>query len=197
MRAPLYAAVLAAWAALLSSCLAAPSPEDWLAVGYRTPEQTFRTFQTGLRADLPDVEYRCLSADLKHREGVSQAMYREFRDPLFRSQPWLKFAARARIQEVIELAPDRTRIVARVCFLWHRETFAVDLVREDFYELWSAGSRVSDDVFPWEGAVRADDGRLSLAIPLPPGCPPESLDEARVGREWKIDDFPLLEAPDP
>jgi len=49
MRASLYAAFLTTWA-LSSACLSAPTPDQWLAVGFRSPEQTFGTFQTGLRA---------------------------------------------------------------------------------------------------------------------------------------------------
>ena len=64
---------------LFAGCLAAPEPEDFLAVGFRRPEQTFRTFQTALRADLPDLEYRCLSAAFKARQEprITQIGWRE------------------------------------------------------------------------------------------------------------------------
>ena len=94
MRAPLYASTPPVGAPLvplaclgLAGCLGGPKPEAWLAVGFRTPAQTFRTFQTGLRADLPDLEYRCLGADMKRRVGADgmalhQLLYREFRSEL-------------------------------------------------------------------------------------------------------------------
>jgi hypothetical protein len=199
MRVPPYALALPVWA-LSPACLAAPCPEDWLAIGFRSPEQTFKTFQTGLRADLPDLEYRCLSGRLKSREqgeGISQLGYREFRAQLFREQPWLKQAARAEVVEVRRLADDRCRLVAHVSFLWHDETFAIDLVREDYYEIWKDDQRAADDAVPWEELARVGEGELLLALPLPPGLAPGEIGEGRAGREWKIDGFPLIggEAP--
>src|SRR5262245_33705193 len=106
MRAVAYVFVLTAWA-LSASCLSAPRPEDWLGVGFRSPEQTFRTFQTGLRAGLPDLEYRCLGSDFKQRAGgLTLLGYAEYRRELFKAQPWLKLAAKAKIRSVRELAPD-------------------------------------------------------------------------------------------
>ena len=197
MRALLYASFLAAWALVLPGCLGPPSSADWLAVGFRTPEQTLRTFQTGLRADLPDLEYRCLSGSFKRKAGISQLGYREFRDELFREKPWLKHAARARVVERIELAPDRCRIVARVRTLFREDTFSVDFVREDFFELWSRGQRASDDELPWREMAVAHGDSLAVTVPLPEHLPVEVIDELRAGREWKIDGFPLSDQPDP
>jgi hypothetical protein len=195
MRASLYASMLALWASILAGCLAAPKAEDWLAVGFRTPAQTFRTFQTGLRADLPDLEYRCLSSSFKRRaarEGgaFSQLVYREFRRELFRAQPWLKLAARARVRRIEELAPDRVRLVAEVETWFHDETFELVLVREDFYELYVGEQRVSDDLAKWRELVRAEQGALVARVPLPGGLGALELGELRVGREWKFDGFP-------
>ncbi len=196
MRALLYGVLVAAWAPLVG-CLCPPRAEDWLAVGFQTPEQTFRTFQTGLRADCPDLEYRCLSGDFKEREGVSQLGYREFREQLFRQARWLKFAARARIVEVVELAPDRRRIVARVSVLFYERSFAIDFLREDYFELWSAGQRRSDDELPWEEIAADRDGFLVVSVPLPRELSLQELAELRAGREWKIDGFPLSDELDP
>lgn len=194
MRAPLYAVLLPVWA-FLAACLSAPTPEAWLAVGHRTPEQTFRTFQTGLRAGLPDLEYRCLGAGFKRRaarEGgaFSQLVYREFRTELFRTRPWLKLAARAEIKKVEELAEGRVRLVAEVDTWFHDETFAVELVREDFYELWVGDRRVQDDVAEWRELAKEKDGELVVRVPLPPDLGAPAIGELRVGREWKIDGFP-------
>ena len=201
MRALLYASFLAAWALVLQGCLGAPSKADWLAVGFRTPEQTLRTFQTGLRAELPDLEYRCLSGALKRQAGISQLTYREFRDELFHQKPWLKHAARAHVVERIELGPDRCRIVARVRTLLREDTFSVDFVREEYFELWSRGERASDDELPWREMAVARAGSLSVTVPLPANLPAETIDELRAGREWKIDGFPLSDPlsdpPDP
>ena len=196
MRAPLYAVLLPVWALLAGCRLAAPTPEAWLAVGYRTPEQTFRTFQTGLRAGLPDLEYRCLGTGFKRRaarEGgaFSQLVYREFRAELFRTRPWLKLAACAEIKKVEELAEGRVRLVAEVDTWFHDETFAVELVREDYYELWVGDQRVQDDAAEWRELAREKDGALVVRVPLPPELGAPAIGELRAGREWKIDGFPL------
>jgi hypothetical protein len=205
MRAPLYASTPPVWAPLvplaclgLAGCLSGPKPEAWLAVGFRTPEQTFRTFQTGLRADLPDLEYRCLGADMKRRVGadgmaLNQLLYREFRSELFRSRPWLKLAARAEVREVRELAPGRVRIVAEVDTWFHDETFEIDLVEEEFYEIWVDGERVQDDYVDLRRALKARDGGLTLTVPVEGELEAAEVGEVRVGREWKIDGFPLGE----
>jgi hypothetical protein len=195
MRAPLYAFLLAVWA-LAAGCLSGPEPADWLAVGFRTPEQTFRTFQTGLRAGLPDLEYRCLGADFKRRSAeqgvpITQLLYREFRRELFASQPWLKLAARAEVREVLELGPGRVRLVAEVETWFRDETFAIELVREDYYELYVGDQRVSDDNSDWRRLARETDGALVVRVPLPDGLAASEIGELRAGREWKIDGFPL------
>ena len=191
MRALGYACLLSAWA-LIAGCLSRPRAEDWQAVGFRSPEQTFRTFQTGLRAGLPDLEYRCLGADFKRRAGgVSLLWYIEFRRELFRSQPWLKLAARAEIKDVRWLSPERVQIVAEVDTWFHDETFAVDMVREDFYELYAGGKRVADDLADWGRLARERDGALVVTVPLPAGMAAKDVGELRAGHEWKIDGFPL------
>jgi hypothetical protein len=197
MRALVYAFLVAAWALVATSCwVSRPEPEDWLAVGFQTPEQTFRTFQTGLRADLPDLEYRSLSTDFKRRNNVSQALYREFRSQLFRRSPWLKLAGRAKVKHRIELPGGRVRLVAEVDTWLHDETFAVDFAREDFYELWVEGKRVKDDLARWSGLAREQEGKLVVTVPLPGGLPAAEIGQLVAGHEWKIDDFPLSESED-
>jgi hypothetical protein len=200
MRALAYAFLLWAWA-LSPGCLSAPRAKDWLAVGFRTPEQTFRTFQTGLRAGLPELEYRCLGDGFKRRAAgevgtFSLLAYAEYRRELFKAQPWLKLAAKARIRSVKELAPDRVQILAEVDTWFHDESFTVELVREDFYELWSAASigpskKVADDFADWSRIARARGDSLVVTVPLPEGRTVADLGELRAGGEWKIDGFPL------
>jgi hypothetical protein len=191
MRAVAYALLLSAWA-LTAGCLGAPKAADWLAVGFRTPEQTFRTFQTGLRAGLPDLEYRCLGADFKQRAGgLSLLGYAEFRRELFRRNWMLKYAAKAKIKAVRELSPDHVQIEAVVDVWFHHETFAVDFVREDFYELYADGERIADDVADWDRIARERNDDLVVSVPFPSGRKTSDLGELRAGREWKIDGFPL------
>ena len=67
----------------------------------------------------------------------------------------------------------------------------MDLVREDFFEVWHDGQRIADDLVPFEEAVRPLDGRpvLEALFPLPAGATFEDVHELRVGQEWKIDGF--------
>jgi hypothetical protein len=195
MRALAYACLLPAWA-LFAGCVGPPRDEDWLALGFRSPEQTFRTFQTGLRADLPDLEYRCLGADFKRRSGgISLLAYAEFRRELFRENRWLEYAAWARIRSVRELAPGRVRIEAEVDTWFYDASFDVDLVREDFYELWVGDRRVDDGLARWERLAEERDGKLLVEVPLPAGLALPGIGELRAGREWKIDGFPLAQDP--
>lgn len=194
MRAPPYAVLVWTWA-LLSGCLAAPDPEDWLAVGFRTPAQTFATFQTALRADRPELEYRCLGSAFKRRVGdelghVTLLAYLEYRRELFRSQPWLKLAATARVVEVRPLPGGRVRVLAEVD-TWFRDTaFALDFVREDYYELYVDGARIDDDLARWDEIASERDGALVVRVPLPDGLSVSEVGELRAGSEWKIDAFP-------
>jgi hypothetical protein len=72
--------------------------------------------------------------------------------------------------------------------------FAVDLVREDYYELYVGPERVADDVADWERLVRERGDDFDVRVPRPADLPLESLSEVRAGREWKIDGFPLATA---
>jgi hypothetical protein len=188
MRAALYAVGVWAWA-LLAGCLAAPTPKDWLAVGFRTPEATFGTFQTALRADQGQLEYLCLGAEFKRRVGASLFGYLEYRRELFQAQPWLKWAAMAEIEEVQRLSEHRVRLVAKVDTWLHDETFAVEVVREDYWELYVDGQRRHDDEARWRSLAREHEGELTVRVPLPEGLSAAEVSELRAGREWKIDAF--------
>ena len=189
-----YVAATLLWASIFSACLCPPSAEALLDVGFRSPEQTLHTFQTALRADLPGLEYRCLGAAFKRREGVNELAYREFRAQLFHDKPWLKLAAEAEIDELIELGPGRRRIVATVSNAFADETFAVDFVREEFYETWSGEELVDDDIVSFEEITASDGASLTVVVPLFGDVPVDDVTEVRAGKEWKIDGFPLQDA---
>lgn len=183
--------VVLLFASTTTGCRVAPPTADaWLKVGFRTPRQTFGTFQTALRADLPDLEYRTLAQELKSSEGLNQLAYRTFREELFDENPWLRYAACAEVVQESSTGPDRHTLVATVTKFFVEKTFAVHLVREDFYELYAKGALLEDGFANFERSLDGSGGdQLDLHLPLPFGTEPRDLSEARLGREWKITGF--------
>ena len=183
--------------ACLAGCWTSPPTADEVrAIGFRTPEQAFRTFQTAVRLEPPDpgLELRCFSAGFRERNGASQLMWREVREQLFDRNPWLRAGiAGARI--------GRSEPAQGGWFLSVEakgQRGAVFLVREDFAEVWAGGERVVDDPVDWPRATGVQDagsgdrslyGRATLGANIDPAA----VTELRLGREWKIDDFALLE----
>ena len=82
------------------------------------------------------------------------------------------------------------RLVAEVDTWFHDETFEIDLVEEEFYELWVDGERVQDDYLDWRRVAKERDGTLVVTVPLE-GVDASEVGEVRAGHEWKIDGFPL------
>src|SRR5687767_2006862 len=80
-----------------AGCLAPAKAEALVATGFRSPLQTLTSFQTFVRADLPTREYQCFSLGFRERNGLSAFGYGEAREELFRSQPWLKWIAKAEV----------------------------------------------------------------------------------------------------
>lgn len=175
-------------AAAATACCGTPrrTAADWLAAGFRGPEQAFHTFQAAFGADELDLEYRCWSAGFKRREGVSQLAYREFRVQLLRDRPSLRCVAAAEIVATERVADDRCRLRARISTLFAHVELAVELVREDYWELWSDDRRVADDAADYATLLEPDGG-LPPGLALPPGVDASSVTEIRLGREWKID----------
>ncbi|MAB80807.1 MAG: hypothetical protein CMJ89_15775 [Planctomycetes bacterium] len=191
----LYGLFFCLWAPLFACCLSAPEPGDWLGVGFRTPEQTFRTFQTGLRADQPDLEYRCFALEFKRQNIENQGFYRQFREELFRRNPLLKLAATAEIIEVQERPRGVRRLIARVDTWFHDEVFAVDFVREDYYEIFEGEEIGSDDFCSFEDSVALKNDRYIIVIPANAEIPLVGISEIRIGSSWRIASFPTLETP--
>jgi len=186
-RKPLAAAL--ALATFLSGCLCPPSNKDLLAVGYRSPEQTVRTFQTGVKADDPGLEYRCLSSGFRRRNGLSGLIWREFREELFAQNPFLRTGlAKAKIVTV-----DTDGAHSRIVIGSFGRLFELELVREDFAQLYAGSEQVLDREAPfeqWTSVERAGDELwLTGGAPVPAGLDGHLITELRLGREWKIDDF--------
>lgn len=187
---------------LSGCCLFIPPPDaqELLSVGFRTPEQTFHTFQIGWRADEPDLERRCLSSGFLERNRVGKLAYREFRERLAADQPLLrKGIADARIREPAERHGDRARLTTRS----HGRILRFDLVLDDYCEVWAGDQPVIDDYLGFGEHTGIQEGAggsrwVFGRVEVPAGQELESLTELRFGREWKIDGFELLdEASDP
>lgn len=179
---------------LFAACVSAPDAKDWLAIGFRTPEQTFATFQTAVRADEPGLEYRCLSTQFVSSAGISNLTYREFREEMRRKNPLLrKGIADAALEGPPEIRGDRARFVAAS----HGRRIRFELVREGFGQLWSQGELVADEPLPFQratGAQNADDGSTWFygRMRLPEGRRAEDVTEVHFASEWKIDGIESL-----
>jgi hypothetical protein len=194
-RAP-FLALLAGSLALVPSCVSAPAASDWMAVGYRTPLQTVRTFQTAVRAEEPDLELRCFSSAFRARNHISRLTWREFFEELQKQQPFLrKGIADAEVEGDIDQRGGR----ARVRLASHGVELRVDLVLEDFGQVWTGDSLLVDEDLKFsdpehtglqEGAAggRWFYGRLAL----PAEAPTSKITELRLAREWKIDGIESL-----
>ncbi len=175
---------------MAAGCVSPPSTKDLLSVGFRTPEQTFATFQTAVRADDPGLEFRCFSAGFRTRTQppLSQLNYREFREVLRREHPLLrKGLADARI-ESMERRGSRARLRASS----HGQQLEIQLALDDYAEVWAGGEPVVDESIDFEqrtGTQTAADGRRWIhgSSPLPDGFDAARVTELRFGREWKID----------
>lgn len=187
-----------AWAA--AGChVPAPKPREVLAVGFRDPLQAFETFRTAIRGDLLELEYRCFSTGFHRRNGLSQLGYREFRDELLRREPLLRWALhRAEVVDV-RRGEAQARVEARAV----GRTLVLDFVREDFWEIRSGAELLADDLLPaLQGTLRHQEARdgspwLVAMVPLEGVDPDAPVTELRVGSEWKIDDFRLVEGSAP
>jgi hypothetical protein len=206
---PPHARLAAALALALAGCVSTPEPEEVLATGFRTPEMTFHTLQVGVRADLPGLEYACLSGDFRARYGLSQLAYREFREDVLEHEIafWLGIP-KAEVLETVVLAEDRRLLRCES----HGTPFELELVREDYWQLWEGQELIADELlppgsFPERAEVFSEAPGVTMVsgfAQLPTyldHLPPEELNrrftEFRIGREWKIDRIAGLAEPGP
>lgn len=178
-------------ALLAFGCVCPPSARDLLAVGFRSPEQTFATFQTAVRADEPTLEYRCFSAGFRARTQppMSQFNYREIREVLRRENPLLrKGLADAQLDGPVERTAARARLIASS----HGHRLAIELVLEDYAEIWAGTEPLVDKAIEFSehtGTQSAADGSrwMYARDRLPEGVDAARVTELHFGREWKID----------
>lgn len=198
---------LGALALLAAGCVSTPEPAEVLATGFRTPEMTFHTLKVGVRGDLPGLEYACLSGAFRERYGLSQLAYREFREDTLEHEIafWLGIP-KAKIVEAVTLAEDRELLRCES----HGTPFELELVREDYWQLWEGPELLADELLP-PGTFRerAEIFSEAAGVTMVSGfaqlpqyldhLPPEELNrsftEFRIGREWKIDRIAGLAEP--
>jgi hypothetical protein len=190
----------------LAACVCPPSLEDWAELGFRTPEETLRSFQLAVRADAPRVEYLCLSTAL--RRGLPQIAWREAREQWYAENPFLRSGiAGAKVVDSLRLDERRHRFLVES----YGRRYVVELVREDFYQVYAAGQLVADDLLPYRRAQRGRDdfgdfvsvsapeagsSLVSGGVPVPEGIVPSTISELRIGQEWKVDLLRPAEASD-
>jgi hypothetical protein len=177
-------------------CVTPPNEEEILGLGFRSPEQTFATFQAGYRGDLPRLEFRCLSVDFRAREGLSQWAYREFRDRELSAKPWFKKGVSD--AEVIYSQPVsqlRHVLIAES----HGYQMELGLVREDIWQMWSGEEQLVDEELGSGGFrsyvdILEDSPTIIAGVDLPANIallPKDDLrrgmTEVRFAQEWKID----------
>lgn len=194
---------LGLWIGLLGACVSAPEAEDFLAMGHRDPEQTFRTFQTALAADLPLEEYLCFSEDFLARQQISRQAYLKGRSDLLRNQPWVRLLAEAEVLESRRLDPGHhlIRAVASGPFGIGRTELRVILVPNLYYEIGGSTPdgkpRRIHDAFvdpPLANhfAVRSTTDPLLIELWAVVDVPLDDIDPAsirdfHIGTSWKID----------
>lgn len=192
--APFLTAALAS----LPGCLSAPKTSDWIAVGFRAPEQTFRTFQTAVRADAPELEYRCFSSEFVRRNGLSKLAWREAREELREREPLLRVGIGS--AEIVGDAKITGRFATLDADAFGRRV-RVQLVREDFGEVWAGAELAYDETLDFArstGIQEAGDGRrLVFGRVTLPRDETRAVTEVRVGREWKIDGISEAEPHEP
>jgi hypothetical protein len=186
-------ALAAGW--LFSACCVSPPlVDEWMKVGFKAPVQTIETFQTAVRADAPDLEYRCFSAGFRRRNHISKLTWREAREKLRSDYPWMRRGlSDMSVEGTVRVEGDRALLVC----VTHGQHFRVGFVREDFAELWSGERLLSDDPdvdFDRHTMTQKDaEGHVWFyGCAVVPGVDPD-VTEVRVGREWKIDSFESVE----
>jgi hypothetical protein len=177
--------------ALAACCVSPPDTRELLAVGFRSPEQAFSSFQTAVRADDPGLLRRCLSADFVARNHLSEQVFRTFWEELEKKEHYLrKGIADAQARGPAEIRSDRALIRAET----HGRKLEVELVREDFCEAYAGGEKLVDEAAPFRertGVQAAADGATWMwgRLALPTVSAADRVTELRFGREWKIDAF--------
>ena len=167
-----------------AGCTSLPEPAEMLRYGFRSPEQCLESFQLAVRADLPAEEYRCFSQHFRSENHVSQLVWREIREQL-----WGQVGMRWAVAEAKSGAPalvrgNRAQMQVRAL----GKEVRIELVLEDFAQLWSGPTLIQDQDLDFRSHTGAQESRWFYGqVELLPGVDPATVTEVRLGREWKID----------
>lgn len=195
----------------LSACrVPAPTVQQGLNYGFRTPKQAFESFRTAVQGDLLVEEYRCFSDEWKEANGVpSILVYSEARDEVLSQFPKLPWAlSRAEAPEILSAEPARVVLQSRIPGpLWIDDRFLViafvpngywRAVREDkplevgagrlmSVEDWRKSLNYLKDLDALQATVLEFKERARMS--------PAAVVELAVGREWKIERMNLFDEP--
>lgn len=175
-------------------CSLEPTPSDWENVGlYRTPRQSFRTFQVALAEDVPALGHRSFSLRFMAENQLSGLAWRVLVDQLETELPFFSCIAGAEVTGQESLGPDRERLTAEVTVLFSTYRFWIDFVREDYWEAWRGDELLSDDSAAWGEMIDAEGEKVRITLPTYGEYEAGDATELRVGREWKIDAFGTFE----
>jgi len=182
------------------ACVSPPAAEDYLEVGFRSPEQAFRSFQTAMAGDQIDLEYRCLGREFRLDNGIDGMTYRVGREQLFDENPFIKLVTQGKIVGSERLDAAHHLLTVRVKNWFVDQTFEVQLVREDFMEAWGEERSLFFDFASFEEHVFTDEDNPSLiyaVVQAPPDIDPSQISEIGFGREWRIAGFAASSALQP
>jgi len=199
-RTPRSPWLLALTASLVACCVSPPTAEELLDVGFRSPEQAFRTYQTAMAGDHLDLEYRCLSADFRADNGIDGMVYRLGREELLKQQPFVKLLADGEIEASRELSPTLVELDVKVSAMFVTKHIRVWMTRLDFYEAWRGDELAFDAFADFQDHVFLEDGdpdQMFAIVSVPEGQDGTSVTELRFGREWRIAGFELIQEPEP
>lgn len=184
---------------LATSCVSAPTPDDWLAAGnapFRTHEGTFKAFKTAAAGDESDLGYRCLSSDFRRRNQVGSLVFRELKDRF----PWFKYLGRAEVLETNQVSAERVEYLCEIEVLFTTHRFRLGFLREAFFDVYEDDLPIDGDVRPWNELVNPLEFQgtpgLSIWVPVPSGHVAGEVTEIRVGHEWKIDTIEMASTDD-
>lgn len=181
---------------LCACCVTAPTPEELLDTGFRSPTQAFGTLQTAVAGDHVDMGYRCFTDGFKESNGIDNMVWQAAWEQMLSETPSMRYISEAKIISTRELDPKHVELIVGLNKLFVNVKARVVLAREDFFEAYRGeevyfdGFRTFDDYMFVQAESPAD---LATYITVPQGKNKDEITEIRIGQDWHIDSFEVLE----